>query len=223
MDLQSKISKNIQNLKKEIAPAKLLAVSKYSTVEEIIIAYEAGQRDFGENRVSELAEKAEAFEKRGLNEVRWHFIGHLQSNKIGKLLEVKNLYAIHSIDTLELLKKLLAKKTDHKITIFLEVKTSGEIEKQGFQSLEQIDQAIDLLRLNSDSLFVLGGLMTMAPIRTEDQHSAALKSFKELHELREHYKSKNLTLELSMGMSDDYGLALKYQTNWVRIGSKIFK
>jgi PLP dependent protein len=223
MDLQSKISKNIHNLKNEIAPAKLLAVSKYSTIEEIFIAYEAGQRDFGENRVSELVEKAEAFEQRGLSEVRWHFIGHLQSNKIGKLLEVKNLYAIHSIDTLELLKKLFAKKTDHKIIIFLEVKTSGEIEKQGFQSLEQIDQAIDMFRLNFDSLFVLGGLMTMAPIRTQDQHSAALKSFKKLHDLREHYKTKNLTLELSMGMSDDYSLALKYQTNWVRIGSKIFK
>jgi pyridoxal phosphate enzyme (YggS family) len=223
MDPQSKIADNIQKLKQEIAPAKLLAVSKYSAIEEIIFAYEAGQRDFGENRVSELVEKALEFEKRGLSEVRWHFIGHLQSNKISKLLEVKNLYAIHSVDRLELLEKLLNKKTNNKIIIFLEVKTSFEKEKQGFFDPEQINQALNLFTQLKNSNFEFGGFMTMAPIRVEDQEAAARASFEALLLLKKNLEKKGKSIELSMGMSEDYHLALEYQTNWVRIGSKIFK
>ena len=97
----------LRELKTELNHATLVAVSKYSPVEDVIDAYSCGQVDFGENRVSELKLKAETFQLKNLNSVRWHFIGTLQTNKVKDLLKIPNLNAIHSVSSLKLVFELL--------------------------------------------------------------------------------------------------------------------
>ena len=104
--------------------AKLICVSKTKPAALIEKLYDLGHRDFGENKVQELQQKS--IELGHLEEIRWHFIGHLQSNKINQLLEVKNLYSIHSIDRESLLNKVLAKKPQRRLNLFLQINTSGE-------------------------------------------------------------------------------------------------
>ena len=128
------LQKSLQKVNdKIIAPTKLLAVSKRKPLQMIEAAYELGQRDFGENHILELLEKSEKLKHL---DIRWHMIGHIQSNKLNHLLKVKNLFAIHSIDSEKLLKKLLTKNVDSKIGLFLQVNISQEEQKFGFSSRE---------------------------------------------------------------------------------------
>ena len=104
------IQKNLQDILKEIGKTTLVAVSKYSTVDEIQFAYDAGHRAFGENRVKDLEIKSTHFFDKGLHDIRWHFIGNLQSNKINKLFSIKHLVSIHSIDSLKLLEEVIKRE-----------------------------------------------------------------------------------------------------------------
>jgi pyridoxal phosphate enzyme (YggS family) len=223
------IAKNIAAIKKEIAPAELIAVTKYSGVPEIVLACEAHQYDFGENRVSDLLEKAQDEQLINQKKIRWHFIGHLQTNKVKDLLKCPHLHAIHSIDSLRLLEELLKREDDFKgdeLKLFFQVNTSHESEKSGFETSDDLKMAIDLLLSRPNSKFTLSGLMTMGPIRTEDFESGATKSFKDLKGIAQKMESKcnlKLPLKLSMGMSQDYKLAILEGSNYVRIGSAIFK
>src|SRR4051812_24051577 len=108
----TKIAKNLSALKKEIKGAHLVAVTKYSPVEDVVTAYEAHQYDFGENRVQDLAQKAQVFSEKDLSKVKWHFIGHLQSNKVKDLLRIPRLYAIHSVDSIRLLEEIIKRESD---------------------------------------------------------------------------------------------------------------
>lgn len=200
--------------------AQLLAVSKTKSIDLIKVAYDLGQENFGENKVLELLEKSEQlFES--CPKINWHFIGHLQSNKINSLLKVKRLVSIHSIDSIKLLNKLLNKIVDKKIGLFLQYNVSGEMEKSGFDNESEIFDAIDMIEKHPS--FYLQGLMTIGRIRTSDFEKDARIGFEKLASLKNkietHYE---LELELSMGMSADYKVALECGSNWIRVGSGLF-
>lgn len=228
MNRAKQIALNLEKAWREVLPAQLIAVSKYSTPEEVSFAYHAGQVDFGENRVADLVEKADYFANAGLEKVRWHFIGHLQSNKVKELLRIEKLSSIHSIDSLKLTEELLKRQIECRsktVQLFFQFNTSREDEKAGFTDLEELYQSINLI-LKNESIgpFRAYGLMTMATIRTDEVEKEAHRCFSELLELKErleiHY---GRTFKLSMGMSQDFKIALQYQADFVRIGSQIFK
>lgn len=216
---------NLQSIKNELqgSCSQLLVVSKTQSIDDIRALYLAGQRHFGENRVQELAEKDEAL--KDLVDLCWHLIGPLQSNKINKLKTIHRLVAIHSVDSLSLTTKLLSAFATHpqRLGLFLQVNTSGESEKSGFESEAELRESAKKLTTITSPVF-LQGLMTMGTIRTEDVHGEAHRCFKELLVLRDKIQEnlKLKKLELSMGMSGDYLIAREYGSDWVRVGSKIF-
>ena len=226
---KNEIAKKLTALKKELKATQLVAVTKYSPIEDVILAYEAHQYDFGENRVTDLALKATAFLSEKRLKVRWHFIGHLQSNKVMALFKIPNLYAIHSVDSLHLLEELI-KHESHlmvsEVNLFFQVNTSHEVEKSGFESKEDLNRAVELILKRPSSKLKFYGLMTMGTIRTADFEADALRCFKDLasvaHQLEISFGLKN-KLKLSMGMSQDYKIALACGSDFIRVGSAIFK
>jgi pyridoxal phosphate enzyme (YggS family) len=226
---KSEIANNLAAIKKELKTAQLIAVTKYSPVEDVIAAYQAHHYDFGENRVQDLKEKADTFVQEKLNKVRWHFIGHVQSNKVRELYKVPNLYAIHSVDSLSLLEELIKRESDFsgtELKIFFQVNTSHEAEKSGFETAEELNTAIDLLMGRGNSKLKFYGLMTMGTIRTTEFETEAMRCFRDLNliarNLEKSYGLKD-PLKLSMGMSQDYKLAIEAGSDFIRVGSAIFK
>jgi len=199
----------------------LMAVSKTFPAERIREAYEAGVRDFGENRVQEFAGKAEAL--RDLSDARWHMIGHLQSNKAGRAAEL--FHAVDSVDSLKLAEKLneAAGGAGKKLSVLIEVNVGGEAAKSGVApdspELEQLLSGISRF----DSLEV-SGLMTIPPFF--DDSEAARPYFRKLRELRDRIATRNLTeigmTVLSMGMSHDFEIAIEEGSTCVRVGTAIF-
>jgi pyridoxal phosphate enzyme (YggS family) len=227
MTRSQEISKRLLDLKKELGKTELIAVTKYSAIEDLIISYNEKQFNFGESKVNALKEKAAYFEKENLNLVRWHFIGHLQSNKVKELLKIPNLHTIHSVDSIRLLQELIKNQsffTGTNLNIFLQVNTSHEDEKSGFESMIELEEAIKLL-LSNNSILTFKGLMTMGALRTDDFNQAAKKCFSELTKVKKTIQDKySLTdLKLSMGMSQDYKIAIEEGSDFVRIGSAIYK
>ncbi|MDD4974184.1 MAG: YggS family pyridoxal phosphate-dependent enzyme [Bacteriovorax sp.] len=226
---KTEIAKNLAAIKKDLKTAHLIAVTKYSPVEDVIAAYQAHHYDFGENRVQDLKEKADTFVKENLNKVRWHFIGHLQSNKVRELYKIPNLYAIHSVDSLSLLEELIKYENDFlglELKIFFQVNTSHETEKSGFETAEELNRAIDLLMSRGNSKLKFYGLMTMGTIRTTEFEAEAMRCFRDLNLIaRNLEKAHGLKekLKLSMGMSQDYKLAIEAGSDFIRVGSAIFK
>lgn len=225
---KNEIETRLKKLKAELKKVELIAVSKYSEIEDVVRAYECGQLSFGENRVSDLEIKAEYFKNNNLKNVKWHFIGHLQSNKARDLLKIPGLYAVHSVDSLRLLEELLKKEHEFKgpeLKIFFQINTSHENEKSGFESMDELKKAVQLLLTRTDSKLKIEGLMTMGAIRTEDVKASAIKSFRDLKAIREQLSTTfGLShLKLSMGMSGDYKEALAEGADYIRIGSLIFK
>lgn len=227
MNRKKLITQNIKEFTQKVYPAHLLAVSKYSSVEDISFAYGAGQRDFGESRVQDLKDKSEELFLAGCKSIRWHFIGHIQTNKLNRLLKIRGLRYIHSIDSMNLLESLY-ERIDHfegeKLSFFLQVKTTDEEEKGGFSNYDEIGGAVNYIFNHENQRLNFHGLMTMGAIRTEDFEESARASFKNLVEIkRQLQKDFELKpLKLSMGMSSDYKLALEYGSDWVRIGSLLF-
>jgi PLP dependent protein len=202
---------------------KLLIVSKTRSVEEIKMYYHLGHRDFGENRVQELREKALKLEKE-CPEIRWHMIGHLQTNKVKQLLSIKNLVSIHSVSNEKLLSEILSfdKKLTFSVGIFLQINTSFEEEKSGFETKDEILSLLNRFE-NLDHLF-LQGLMTMGKLRTDDFKKAAKECFGLLNEFKDLCEKKiNHPLESSMGMSQDYEIALEEGSHWIRLGTTMFE
>ena len=190
----------------------LVAVSKTKPIEDILALYNLGQRDFGENYVQELAEKAEKLP----TDVRWHFIGHLQSNKVRSI--VPFIYLIHGVDSLKLLKEInkQAEKYKRVIDCLLQVHIAQEETKFGFDETELL--GLDLKQFPNVRI---KGLMGMASL-TEDINKIRIE-FRSLKTLFEKLKAQNPELSLlSMGMSADYKIALEEGSNMVRIGSLLF-
>ncbi len=195
----------------------LVAVSKSRNIEEMKSVYEAGGREFGESRVQEVVEK----KKHMPENCRWHFIGTVQSNKIAKC--IGQFCLIHSVDHSALAKKLsrASQEKNSMTSILLQVNTSGESAKHGL-SKEQWEKELDSLHLLSH--LRIEGLMTMAPL-TEDV-GVIRKCFRELYELREAWRKEMKEplhfTHLSMGMSQDYPIAIEEGATILRIGSAIF-
>lgn len=221
----SSIQSNFQKIQKELekySAAKLVAVSKYTSDEKVQELYELGQRDFGENRVPELLQRSQHFPA----DIRWHFIGNLQSNKIKKLLSIGNLAAIHSVDRMEILEKLAGQNLKNNLEFYLQVNVSGEDEKHGFDSFENLKAAVEFsFSSNFPKMLKLQGLMAMAAIRTDDYLADARVSFEKLREWRDQLVLlfPTLKLDLNMGMSQDYPLALSLGSKVIRVGSTLFQ
>ena len=205
------IKDNIERIKKEIdSSITLVAVSKTKTLEEIKEAYDCGIRDFGENYVQELKDKMDNLPK----DIKWHMIGHLQTNKVKDLVK-RNIYLIESVDSVKLAREINkeALKNNKTINILIEVNISGDENKTGC-SLMDLDNLIN--EANNLSNINLKGLMGIASNTDDDK--TIRKEFKKLRELKKEY-SLNI---LSMGMSNDYKIAIEEGTNNIRIGTKIF-
>lgn len=203
----------------------LVAVSKTKSVEEILELYELGQRDFGENYVQELKEKYEQLPK----DIRWHFIGHLQSNKV-KLI-APFVFLIHGVDSLKLLKEINkeAKKSNKVIDCLLQLYIAKEETKFGLneEELKAIVEAISQTHSEEERSFkniTIKGLMGMASFTDDEQ--TVRNEFKFLKSIFEKYSSIstfNFQLSIiSMGMSADYKMAIEEGSNMVRIGSLLF-
>lgn len=198
----------------------LVAVSKTKPNELLLEAYEAGVRDFGENKVQEMSEKAEQLPK----DIRWHMIGHLQRNKVKYLAPFVHL--IHSVDSLKLLKEIdkEAKKNERIIQVLLQVYIAKEESKFGLDEVELRTLLHDEALAKLDSVKIIG-LMGMATYTDdEDQIRAEFRFLKNLFEsLQNEALPSNVELkELSMGMSGDYLLAQEEGSTMVRVGSAIF-
>ena len=190
----------------------LVAVSKTKAVEDILALYDLGHRDFGENYVQELVEKAEQLP----NDIRWHFIGHLQTNKVKSI--VSFIYLIHGIDSLKLLKEIdkQAEKNKRIIDCLLQVHIAQEETKFGFDEAELF--GLDLKQFPNVRI---KGLMGMASL-TDDINKIRIE-FKSLKILFEKLKTQNPELSiLSTGMSADYKIAIEEGSNMVRIGTLLF-
>ncbi len=198
----------------------LVAVTKTRPNEAILGLYNEGQRDFGENRVQELREKYVALPK----DIRWHLIGHLQTNKVKYIAEWVHL--VHSVDSLELLKEINRQALKHNriISCLLQIFIADETTKFGFTKQEVI-KMLDDAELNNFKNIKIAGLMGMAT-NTNDEGKVRneFKSLKELFlEIKEKYypSTENFT-KLSMGMSGDYLIAIEEGATIVRIGSLLF-
>ena len=224
------LTQNFERINAHIGKAELVAVTKYSPLEDLFLAYEIGHRNFGENRVKDLEVKAKAFHDKGFHDVRWHFIGNLQSNKLNQLLKIKNLYSIHSVDSLKLLEKLYEKAPqflkDRDLLFFLQVKTSNEEEKSGFNSKDEVYKALNFIKEREieKSFLSFQGFMTMGKVRTDHFEQDAAKSFQSLVNLRDSVLNdfSFKKIKLSMGMSQDYKIALAHGSDFVRVGSALF-
>jgi len=203
----------------------LIAVSKYYPFSDIQVVYDLGQRVFAESRVQDLKIKSAQAIEYGLNEIAWHFIGHLQSNKVKDLLKVKQLRAIHSIDSIKLLDELKKRESllSDPIDIFLQINTSGESEKSGLVTVEDISLFIDHYKKLNFSMLNLAGLMTIGKVRTSNFEEDAKSCFSYLCELQKTLETRlGKELKLSMGMSSDYKWALEMGSDYIRVGSLIF-
>ncbi|EOZ92621.1 Hypothetical protein A33Q_4002 [Indibacter alkaliphilus LW1] len=216
------IKENLIDIKKTFIDPNclLVAVSKTHPEEAIMEAYQAGIRDFGENKVQELVEKAEKLPK----DIRWHMIGHLQRNKVKYMAGFVHL--IHGVDSLKLLKEInkQAIKADRTINCLLQVHIAEEESKFGFDEAELMEMLEDEVLPTLKNVKIIG-LMGMATF-TEDEEQV-LREFESLQSLFEKMKKMDLPdnfdlKELSMGMSGDYLLAQSKGSTMVRIGSAIF-
>lgn len=204
---------NIANIRSLLPPGvTLVCVSKFHPESAIMTAYEAGERDFGESRVQELVRKYEALPK----DIRWHMIGHLQTNKVRAI--VRFVHLIQSVDSLHLLQTINAEaaRIHRVVDVLLEVHVAREATKTGLTP----EEAEQILSLSGDFPFVrIRGLMGMATL-TDDQ-SEIQRCFTLLHSLFLRHRS-DLFDTLSMGMSDDWPLAVAEGSTMIRIGSAIF-
>lgn len=222
------IKDNIQAVRKKIEMAcqrsgrstdevRLIAVSKTKPVEMLREAYDAGCRDFGENKVQELVDKYDQLP----SDIRWHMIGHLQRNKVKYLVGKTAL--IHSVDSLRLAEEISkeAVKKGINVSILLEVNVAEEETKFGIHRGEVLSLAQEISKLPS---ITIKGLMTIAPnVRNAEENRAV---FAELKQIYVDIKQKNIDNicmeELSMGMTGDYEVAVMEGATYVRVGTGIF-
>lgn len=211
----------IESIESRIGDTRLMAVSKTRTIEEIMAVYAAGCRLFGENHVQEIVAK---FQSRPAD-LELHMIGHLQSNKVGKVVPLVDM--IESVDSLELLKKIngAAQRSGKVMDVLLEVNTSREQAKSGFLSKEELYECIEASGCMENVR--IRGLMTVGPVDCDPTQKDALtdEAFKELVALRKECRERFPKVDfsvLSMGMSQDYMIGVKNGSTEVRVGTAIF-
>ncbi|WP_286760511.1 YggS family pyridoxal phosphate-dependent enzyme [Salegentibacter sp. UBA1130] len=211
------ISGNIKKYKTELPEdVTLVAISKTKPTEDLLEAYEAGQRHFGENKIQEMTDKWEELPK----DIKWHMVGHVQRNKVKYMAPY--VFLIHAVDSLKLLKEINkeADKNDRSIDCLLQIKIAEEDSKYGI-SAEEAKEILDSEKFKSFDRVKVKGLMGMATFT--DDETQVKKEFEHLKSVFNDFKAtySNMNI-LSMGMSGDYKIALDCGSNMVRIGSDIF-
>ncbi|HOA40743.1 MAG TPA: YggS family pyridoxal phosphate-dependent enzyme [Halanaerobiales bacterium] len=213
--IEERIKKAATKVKRDPGEIVLLAVSKNQPIEKIDFFYRKGLQYFGENRVQELREKY-----RQRPDIGWHFIGHLQRNKVKYLLRMDNCVLIHSLDSWSLAEEINRRAARHNrvMPVLLEVNVAGERNKQGIRVEEVEDFLAEARNLNN---MEIRGLMTMAPyVETPEEVRPV---FNKLAAIRKEMKEKGFNLrELSMGMSNDFEVAIEEGATIVRIGTSLF-
>ncbi len=213
--LRDRIERKCVEANRDSREIKLIAVSKTFGTDYIEEVFDEGLKEFGENKAQELSAK---YEQLG-DKITWHFIGHLQRNKVRFVVPAASY--IHSIDSLQLASEVnkAAAKINKVQKILLQVKTSEEESKFGIQSVSEL---FDLAKYCGEySNIQVEGLMTIAPF-TEDVNQIR-QSFKQLRKLKDDLNSEGFGLkELSMGMTSDFEIAIEEGATMLRIGSAIF-
>lgn len=195
------------------ATVHLIAVSKFQPISAIEEAYRAGQRDFGESYVQELERKRKALSH--LTDIKWHLIGHLQTNKVKSALPLANFF--HALDSERLANEISKRSaSDTPWPVFIEVNIDNEQSKSGIPSTRATDLAAAILKAPALRLW---GLMCI-PAPDADPRG----SFRKMAILAEAIEAAHagLSLQLSMGMSDDFEIAVEEGANWIRVGTKLF-
>ena len=204
----------------ENSKVKIVAVTKYFGLKSIIAGYQAGIRNFGESRAIEATKKIEQLPDEIRKNSTFHFIGHLQSNKVEKV--VKYFDIIESVDSLKIAKAISksACLLNKREKVLLQVNNAGEEQKSGFSKNTLKTELGEILSLKGIEVL---GLMNMAPLGVDENAIEGL--FKDIREFRDELEREfNVTLpELSMGMSNDYKIALREGATIIRIGRKLFK
>lgn len=219
--MEHTVKENLLQIQEEIAPYKpnIIAVTKYFDETAVINAYNAGLRDFAESIVIEAITKINNLPADVRNNSRFHFIGHLQTNKVKKA--VANFDYIHSVDSYKLAKAISdeAQNTGKVQNILLQVNNADEVQKFGFSKQEIFDIFISIKSLPNINI---AGLMNMAPLGAPEDELNRL--FEEVAQIRNKLETDfNCSLkELSMGMSQDYKIAVKHGATMLRIGRKLF-
>ncbi len=215
------VLRNIQEIRNHVpANVKLVCVSKFHPESAVLEAYDAGERIFGESRVQELLDKQPNLPA----DIHWHFIGHLQTNKIKYIVPFVDL--IHGVDSLKVLKEIdkQAEKAGRVVSCLLQVHIAQEETKFGF-SAGELAEMLESDEFREMKNVVISGLMGMATLT--DNSSQIRQEFRKLKVLRDEIKQLYFTLnnsftELSMGMSDDYLIAIEEGSTMIRIGTSIF-
>lgn len=219
--MQHKVRANLLQIQEDIAPYKpnIIAVTKYFDENAMIEAYNAGMRDFAESRAIEAVEKINNLPTEIRNNSNFHFIGHLQTNKVKKV--VQNFDYIHSVDSLKLAKAISdeAQAIGKIQKILLQVNNANEEQKFGFSKEEIFEEFPKIKALSSIEIV---GIMNMAPLgASEDELD---KLFADVYNIKKELEKEfNCELkELSMGMSQDYKVAVRHGSTMLRIGRKLF-
>ena len=219
--MQYNVEINLIRIQQEIAPCKpnIVAVTKYFGPDAIIDAFEAGIRDFGESRVIEASEKINNLPEKIKEKSKFHFIGHLQTNKVKKTVARFDL--IHSVDSLKLARKIsdCAIEIGKVQNILLQLNIAQELQKSGFDEKELTDVFGDIVGLPGIKVL---GLMCMTPFgASSDVIRDCFKKVKVIRDLLEKDFGYSLP-ELSMGMSQDYEIAAQEGATILRIGRRLF-
>ena len=219
--MQETIKKNLLQIQEDIAPYRpnIIAVTKYFDENAIIEAYNAGLRNFGESRVIEASKKINNLPQEIRKNSIFHFIGHLQTNKVKKAIEIFDY--IHSVDSVKLAEKISeeAGEIGKVQKILVQINNAGEVQKFGFSKDEIFDVFARIIKLKN---LEIKGVMNMAPLGAPDDELTKL--FREIREIRDNLEKKfDCKLnDISMGMSQDYKIAAREGSTMLRIGRKLF-
>lgn len=223
IDNLKKVKKNIEEAAlrsgRDSDDITLLAVSKNQSLEDLKVLKEAGVKLFGENRVQELQEKDEKLKSEGIVQ-DWHFIGHLQRNKVKYLMRMENCRMIESIDSLRLAKEVnkRARKNNRIIPVLIEINAAGDENKYGIKAEKAKEFLQKLLNLKH---IEIKGLMTVLPYL--DNPEELRPYFKKMKKLFDSLNANLVPLsELSMGMTNDYQIAIEEGATIVRVGTALF-
>ena len=214
---EENIAKACEKAGRDVSKVQLICVSKTKPVELLMEAYEAGARDFGENKVQELVDKYEVMPK----DIRWHMIGHLQRNKVKYIIDKVSM--IHSVDSLRLAEEISAQAIKKKVEVdtLVEVNVAQEETKFGTLSSEAISLVEEISKLPG---IHVQGLMTIAPFIEDAEENR--EYFRKLKQLSVDIAAKNIDNismnVLSMGMTGDYVVAVEEGASCVRVGTGIF-
>ena len=221
MKADNRIAEQIKSISDTLpCGVTLIAVSKYHPAEAIMQAYEAGQREFGESKAQDLVKKHESLP----GDIKWHFIGHLQSNKIKYIAPF--IYLIHSIDSYKLLQEVNrhGEKHQRKIGCLLQIHIAQEESKFGFTPQECVDMLAEGQWRTLDNIEIRGVMCMASNTEDESQIAEEFANVQKLfNEIKEKFFTDNENFNiLSAGMSDDYPIAVEHGSTHVRVGSKIF-